>query len=73
LKVRSVAVRRKLLRSFETFDGASGISLLQEGAAKFELGHFIIRLSADHLAQKGHRLLRVALQEKRVAKMIAGD
>src|SRR5467141_2181437 len=73
LKVRSVAVGRKLLRSFETFDGASGISLLQECAAKFELGHFIIRLSADHLAQKGHRLLRVALQEKRVAKMIAGD
>jgi len=61
LKVRSVAVRRKLLRSFETFDGASGISLLQEGAAKFELGHFIIRLSADDLAQNGHRLLRVAL------------
>src|SRR5260370_39627323 len=33
----------------------------------------IVGLGVEHLAQEGHSLLRVALQEKRVAEMIGGD
>src|SRR5260370_19670727 len=73
LKVCSVTIRRKLFCSFETFDGAGGISLLEKRSAEFESGHFIVGLRQHHLAQKGHGLLGMSLHEKCVTEMIPGD
>jgi len=60
LKVGGFAIRRKFSRGFETFDGASSITLLQECAAKLELRHFIIRLGLNYFAQQDRRLVGIA-------------
>ena len=61
LKIGGVTIWRKFFCSFETFDGAGGIALLQKRAAKFEARHFIIWLGLNHFPQEGRRLLRVTL------------
>src|SRR5713226_8888416 len=73
MKIRGVTIWRKFFCSFETLDGAGSIALLQKRAAKFEARHFIIRLGLNHFSQEGHSLLRVTLQKKRIAEVIAGD
>src|SRR5260370_4389235 len=73
LKVCSVTIRRKLFCSFEPFDGAGGISLLEKRSAEFESGHFIVGLRQHRLAQKGHGLLGVSVHEKCVTEMMPGE
>src|SRR5260370_13280444 len=45
-------------------------SLLQEGAPELEVSQFIIGHGLDNLAQKGSRLLQLALQEQSIAKLV---
>ena len=73
MKIGGVAVWSELSGSLETFDRTGSVSLLQEGAAEFEMGKFVARQSFDHIPEQRHGVRRMALGQECVAKMISRD
>src|SRR5262249_43069873 len=60
----------KLFGGFQAVDRTNCISLLQEGSPQLEVSQFIAGDGLHDLAQQGHGLLQLVLQEQRVAKVV---